>query len=398
MKQFISSRTLNLSESQTIAMSKRSREMKESGIDVISLSLGEPDFNTPDFIKEAAKEGIDQNFTHYPPVAGYKDLREAISRKFLRDNNLKYSAEQIVVSTGAKQCIANLMLTLINPGDEVLLPAPYWVSYMEAIKLAEGVPVIIPTSIKTDFKVDGATLEKYISPKTKMLIFSSPCNPTGSLYNESELADLANTLEKHENIVAVSDEIYELINFEGKHSSLASFDSIYNRVVTVNGVSKGFSMTGWRLGYIGAPLEIAKACDKMQGQFTSATSSISQRAAIAAVDADPSVVDYMKDAFLKRRNLMQKGLEKISGIEINTPKGAFYFFPKVNSLFGKSFGKWTIKNSTDLCMYLLEEGHVGLVPGEAFGSPDYIRISYAASEENLIEALERIKRAIEKLS
>lgn len=398
MSQFISSRTLNLSESQTIAMSKKSREMKESGVDVISLSLGEPDFNTPEFIKEAGKEGIDQNYTHYPPVAGYKDLREAISRKFLRDNNLKYSPDQIIVSTGAKQCIANLMLALVNPGEEVLLPAPYWVSYKEAVKLAEGIPVIIPTSIESDFKIDGATLEKYITSKTKMLIFSSPCNPTGSLYTKSELADLVKTLEKHENIVSVSDEIYELINFEGEHSSLASFDSIYDRVVTVNGVSKGFSMTGWRLGYLGASLEIAKACDKMQGQFTSSTSSISQRAAIAALNADPSEVDFMKDAFLKRRNLMKEGLEDIPGLEVNTPKGAFYFFPKVDSLFGKKYKNWNINNGDDLCMYLLEEGHVGLVPGEAFGSPDYIRISYAASEENLKEAIRRIKEAILKLS
>lgn len=398
MSQFISSRTLNLSESQTIAMSKKSREMKESGIDVISLSLGEPDFNTPEFIKEAGIEGIRQNYTHYPPVAGYKDLREAISRKFLRDNNIKYSAEQIVVSTGAKQCIANLMLALINPGDEVLLPAPYWVSYKEAVKLAEGVPVVIPTSIDSDFKIDGATLEKYINPKTKMLIFSSPCNPTGSLYTKDELQDLVHTLEKHENIVSISDEIYELINFEGHHASLASFNSIYDRVVTVNGVSKGFSMTGWRLGYLGAPLEIAKACDKMQGQFTSSTSSISQRAAIAALNADPSEVDFMKAAFLKRRDLMKRGLEEIPGLEINTPKGAFYFFPKVDSLFGKKYKEWTINDGNDLCMYLLEEGRVGLVPGEAFGSPEYIRISYAASEESLTEALKRIKEAILKLS
>lgn len=372
--------------------------MKEQGIDVISLSLGEPDFNTPDFIKNAAKEGIDQNYTHYPPVAGYKDLREAISRKFLRDNGLNYSPDQIVVSTGAKQCIANLMLTLVNPGDEVLLPAPYWVSYKEAIKLAEGVPVEIPTGIDTDFKLNGETLESYITDKTKLLIFSSPCNPSGSLYAKEELEDLARVLEKHENIVTVCDEIYELINFEGEHTSLASFEKIYDRVVTVNGVSKGFAMTGWRLGYLAAPLAIAKACDKMQGQFTSATSSISQRAAIAALNADPSEVAFMRDAFEKRRDLVRGLLSEIPGFEINLPKGAFYFFPKVNQLFGKSYAGREINNSSDLCMYILEEGKVALVPGEAFGSPNCIRLSYAASEEDLTEALKRIKEVVSKLS
>lgn len=394
MKNLISDRTLNLSESQTIAMSKKSREMKENGIDVISLSLGQPDFNTPDFIKEAAKEGIDQNFTFYPPVSGYKDLREAISRKFLRDNGLTYTPDQIVVSTGAKQSIANLMLTLVNPGDEVLLPAPYWVSYKEAVKLAEGIPVVIPTDIDTDFKLNGELLEKYINSNTKLLIFSSPCNPTGSLYSKTELEDLANVLAKHKSVVTVCDEIYELINFEGEHTSLASFDSIYDRVVTVNGVSKGFAMTGWRLGYIGAPLEIAKACDKMQGQFTSATSSISQRAAIAALNADPSEMAYMKEAFKKRRELVRKGLLEIEGFEVNLPKGAFYFFPKVDYFFGKSYGDRKIVTSNDLCMFLLEVGKVALVPGEAFGSPKCIRLSYAASEEELTEAIKRIKDTV----
>ena len=397
MANLISKRTLALAESQTIAMSKKSREMKENGIDVISLSLGEPDFNTPDFIKDAAKEGIDQNYTHYPPVAGFKDLREAISLKFKRDNNLEYSPDQIVVSTGAKQCIANLMLCLINPRDEVLLPAPFWVSYKEAVKLAEGIPVEIPTSIEDDFKLNGEKLAQAITDKTKMLIFSSPCNPSGSLYTYDELAELAGVLEKHPNMVTVSDEIYELINFEGEHTSLASFSNIYNNVVTVNGVSKGFSMTGWRLGYIGAPLEIAKACDKMQGQFTSATSSISQRAAIAALNADPSEVAYMNDAFRRRRNLVKEKLDQIDGFETNLPKGAFYFFPKISSLFGKSFNGRSIENDNDLCMYILEEAGVGLVPGSAFGNPDYIRISYAASEEELIKAMDRIKEAVSKL-
>lgn len=397
MTNLISDRIQALSESQTIAMSRKSREMKEQGIDVISLSLGEPDFNTPEFIKDAAKEGIDQNYTYYPPIAGYKDLREAISHKFKRDNNLNYSIDQIVVSTGAKQSIANAVLCVVNPGDEVLLPAPFWVSYMELIKLAGGIPIEIPTSIDADFKVTGEDLEKYITPKTKMLIFSSPCNPSGSVYRKEELKDIADVLAKHQNILTICDEIYELINFEGGHTSLASFDNIYDRVATINGVSKAFAMTGWRCGYIGAPLWLAKACDKMQGQFTSATSGITQRAAIAALQAPPSSVNYMKEAFASRRELVYKLLKEIPEFETNKPEGAFYFFPKVSSLFGKKYEDRVIENCSDLCMYILEVGHVGLVTGEAFGSPEYLRISYAASEENLTEALRRIKEAISQL-
>ncbi len=393
----LSDRIQNLSESQTIAMSKKSRELQERGIDVISLSLGEPDFNTPDFIKDAAKQGIDGNYTYYPPISGYKDVREAISKKFKRDNNLDYSADQIVISTGAKQSIANVVLCTINPGDEVLMPAPYWVSYYEIVKLAGGVPVIIPTKIENDFKITGEELESYITAKTKMLVYSSPCNPSGSVYTEGELRDLANVLKLHKNILVISDEIYELINFEGKTFSLAAFDDIYDQVVTVNGVSKGFAMTGWRCGYIGAPLWLAKACDKMQGQFTSATSSITQRAVKAAVEADPSVTNEMKSAFKRRRDLVLKHLNDVPGFETNLPKGAFYIFPNISSLFGKQYGEHIINTSQDLCVFLLEEGRVGLVPGDAFGSPDCIRISYAASEEVLEEAMKRIKEAIVKL-
>lgn len=393
----LSERIQNLSESQTIAMSKKSREMKERGLDVISLSLGEPDFNTPDFIKEAAKKAIDDNFTYYAPISGYKDLREAISRKFKRDNDLDYSPDQVVVSTGAKQAIANVVLCTINPGDEVLLPTPYWVTYYEIVKLAGGIPVEIPTKIENDFKITGEELESYIDSKTKMMIFSTPCNPSGSMYTAEELKDLARVIRLHEKILVVSDEIYEYINFEGEHTSLASFPEIYEQVVTVNGVSKGFAMTGWRIGYIGAPLWLAKACDKMQGQFTSATSSISQKAALAAIEAGAESIQYMRKAFKQRRDLVLGLLREIPGVETNVPKGAFYFFPNVEALYGKKYQDRKIENSTDLCMYLLEEAHVGLVPGEAFGSPQCIRISYATSEDQLKTALKRIKEAIEKL-
>lgn len=393
----LSDRINKLSESQTIAMNKKSRELKESGVDVISLSLGEPDFYTPDFIKEAAKKAIDENYSTYPPISGYKDLREAISRKFKRDNNLEYSPEQIVVSTGAKQSIANVVLCTVNPGDEVLLPAPFWVTYHEIVKLAGGIPVKIPGKIENDFKITGEDLEQYISHKTRMMIFSTPCNPSGSVYTEKELQDLARVIRIHEEFLVVSDEIYEHIIFEGKHTSLASIDEIKHQVVTVNGVSKGFAMTGWRIGYIGAPEWLAKACDKMQGQFTSAAASISQRAALAAIEADPSVVDHMREAFKKRRDMVLDLLNQIPGFKTNKPAGAFYIFPNVEEIYGKKYEGHKINDSTDLCMYLLEEGKVGLVPGDAFGSPQCIRISYATSEDQLREALKRIKNAIEKL-
>jgi len=393
----LSDRINSLAESQTIAMSRKSRELTEKGIDVISLALGEPDFNTPDNIKQAAKKGIDDNFSHYPPVAGYLDLRKAVSKKFKEQNGLDYSPEQIVVSTGAKQSIANAVLSLINPGDEVLIPTPYWVSYLEIIKLAEGIPVFIPSTIETDFKVSAEQIEKAITPKSRMLIYSSPSNPTGSLYTKDELEKIARVIAKYPDIIIISDEIYEHINFVGKHESIGQFDFIKDQVVTINGVSKAYAMTGWRLGYIGAPLYIAKACDKMQGQFTSATSSISQRAAIAALESPPEIVEDMRKKFLQRRDLVLRLLKDIPGFKLNIPAGAFYIFPEISQLLNTTDGETVIKNADDLCMYLLNKAHVGLVPGEAFGAPGYIRISYATSEEQLTLAAKRIKDAVFKL-
>lgn len=394
----LSQRIHNLSESATIAMSRRSREMREQGLDVISLSLGEPDFNTPNFIKEAAKAAIDEGYSHYPPVPGYQDLRQAIADKLKRDNNLDYSANQIVISTGAKQSLANVILCTINPGDEVLLPAPYWVSYYEQIRLAGGIPIVIPTAIENDFKVTKADLEKYHTEKTKMLIFSSPCNPSGSVFLKEDLADIAAYLEANNQVWAISDEIYELINFSGQHESLAAFPSVKDQVITVNGFSKGFAMTGWRVGYIAGSTEIAAACTKMQGQFTSATSGISQRAALAAIQADPETATAeMRQAFNDRRQKVHRWLSEIPGIKTNMPEGAFYFFPEVNDLFGKKAGDRQINNAADLCLYLLEEAHVALVSGEAFGSPQCVRLSYASSLSDLEKALGRIKHAIEKL-
>ena len=393
----LSERVKNLSESATIAMARKSRELKAQGIDVISLSLGEPDFNTPDFIKQAAKEGIDQNYSKYMAVNGYEDLRMAISAKFKRDNNINYSKDQIVVSTGAKQSIANVVLSLINPGDEVIIPAPYWVSYEEIVKMAEGVPVGIETSIENDFKISPNQLKAAINTKTKLMIYSSPCNPSGSVYTKEELRGLADVLKDHPSIVVISDEIYEHINFTNSYFSMAAFDDMYNQVVTVNGVSKSFAMTGWRLGYIGAPNWIASACTKIQGQFTSGASSISQRAALAAVSEDPKVVIPMKNAFLERRNYMIKELRSISGFNINEPEGAFYLFPDVSAFFGKEFKGNKITNADELCLFLLEEAKVALVTGNAFGSPNCIRISYAASMEELKEAIGRIKNAISLL-
>lgn len=394
----LSDRINSLAESQTIAMSRKSRELIEQGIDVISLALGEPDFNTPDVIKEAAKKAIDDNYSHYPPVAGYLDLRKAVAKKFKEQNGLNYTPDQVVVSTGAKQSIANVVLSLINPGDEVLVPTPYWVSYLEIIKLAEGEPVLIPSTIETDFKVSAEQIEQAITPKTKMLIYSSPSNPTGSLYSKDELEKIARVISKYPDIIIVSDEIYEHINFIGKHESIGQFDFIKDQVVVINGVSKAYAMTGWRIGYMGAPLYISKACDKMQGQFTSATGSISQRAALAALEAPLEIVEDMRKQFLKRRDLMLSLLKEIPGFKLNVPLGAFYIFPEVSSLFNTSDGEVEIKNADDLCMYLLNKAHVGLVPGEAFGAPGYLRISYATSEERLTEAVRRIKSAVASLS
>ena len=387
-----------MEESATLAMSRLSRELKSQGKDIISLSLGEPDFNTPQFIKDAAVQAMVDNFTTYSPVSGYDDLRESISRKFLRDNQLHYTKDQIVVSTGAKQSIANVVLSIINPGDEVIIPAPYWVSYIEIVKMAGGIPVIIQAGIDQDFKITPGQLETAITPKTKMFIFSSPCNPTGSVYGKEELRNLANILSKHKHIVAISDEIYEHIHFKGHHESLAQFENIYPQVVTVNGASKAWAMTGWRLGYIGASKEIADACNKIQGQFTSGTSSITQKAAIAALDADPIVLKDMVAIFQKRRDLVLSYLETMEGVKCNKPDGAFYLFPDVSHYFGKTFNGKTISNGDDLCMYLLSEANIALVDGKGFGAPNCIRISYAASEENLKEAMARMKAALEILN
>ncbi len=394
----LSERLNAMEESATLAMSRKSRELKAEGKDVISLSLGEPDFFTPQFIKDAAVEAMNNNFTMYTPVPGYDDLREAICRKFERDNGLKYTKEQIVVSTGAKQSIANVVLSLIGKGDEVIIPAPYWVSYLEIVKVAEGVPVVVSAGIDNDFKITGKELEAAITPKTKLMIFSTPCNPTGTVYTKEELRGLADVIKKYPGLVVICDEIYEHINFIGKHESLAQFADVYDQVVTVNGMSKAWAMTGWRMGYIGAPKVIADACTKIQGQFTSGTCSITQKASIAALDADPSVLKDMISAFDNRRHLVLKALNEMQGVKTNVPVGAFYVFPDVSSFFGKSYGEYKINNADDLCLYLLSEALVGLVTGDAFGDPNCIRISYAASEETLTEAMKRIKSALEKLN
>ena len=397
--QNLSDRINRLAESATLAMARMSRELKAEGKDVIALSLGEPDFNTPEFIKDAAINAINNNFSHYTPVPGLDDLRVSIAHKFKRDNQLKFTKDEIVVSTGAKQSLANVCLSLLNPGDEVLLPCPYWVSYAEIVKLAEGIPVEIPSSVQNNFKVSAKEIEKSITKKTRMFMFSSPCNPSGSVYTERELKEIAKVFEKHPNIFIVSDEIYEHINFTDNHFSIGRIESIRDRVITVNGVSKGFAMTGWRVGFIGAPLWISKACNKIQGQVTSATCAIAQKATEEAMKADPkSAISEMKNSFLKRRDLMLEKLNEIEGIKCNVPDGAFYIFPDVSSFFGKKDGDQLIKNSDDLCMYLLNNCHVALVSGAPFGNPECVRISYAASEENLIEATKRIKKQLEKLS
>lgn len=394
----LSDRINNLAESQTLAMAKKSRELQAQGKDIISLSIGEPDFDTPQFIKDAAKKAIDENFTRYTPVPGYLDLRKAISVKFKRDNNLNYNFDQVVVSTGAKQSIANVILSMVNPGEEVIVPIPYWVSYIETIKLAEGIPVTIPTNIESNFKISPEQLKKAITSKTKMIVFSTPCNPSGSVYNKTELKALADVIIQYPDLYVISDEIYEYINFAGKHESIAQFDFIYDRVITVNGVSKGYAMTGWRIGYIGAPKWIADACEKMQGQFTSAPASISQMAAMEAVKAEPAVSFVMRDAFKKRRDLVLGLMKEIPGMKTNLPDGAFYIFPDISFYFGKSYKNYNIKNSSDLSMFILEEGNVALVSGDAFGDNNCIRFSYATSEDKLIEAVKRMKEVLAKLS
>ncbi len=390
----LSDRINNLSTSQTLAMAALARELKSQGKDIISLSLGEPDFNTPDFIKEAAKKAIDENYSTYSPVDGYMDLKEAICRKFKRDNNLEYKPANIVVSTGAKQSLYNIAQVMLNDGDEVILPAPYWVSYFEIVKMAGGIPVEVPTSVETDFKITAEQLETAITPKTKMIWYSSPCNPSGSVYSREELTALARVLEKYPNIFVVADEIYEHINFSGTFCSIASIPGMFDRTITVNGVAKAFAMTGWRIGYIGAAEFIAKACTKMQGQVTSGANSIAQRATITAVDADPSVLNEMVSAFKSRRNLVVGLINAIPGLKLNVPEGAFYVFPDVSSYFGKTLRGKLIKNADDFSMYLLSEANVATVTGDAFGNPNCIRFSYATSEELLTEALRRIKEAL----
>ena len=393
----LSERVKGLEESQTIKMAKMGRELAAKGYQVINLSFGEPDFATPDHIRKAAKEAIDQGFSHYTPVSGYPELRLAIVDKFKNENNLEYKPDNIVVSTGAKQSLANALLCLLNPGDEVIIPTPYWVSYSELVKLSEATSVFIDTTEKTNFKINADQLEKAITSKTKLFLFSSPSNPTGSLYSKHELESLAAVFERYPQIYIISDEIYEHINYTGQHQSIAQFDSIKERVVIVNGVSKAFAMTGWRLGYMAASKEIAQACDKLQSQVTSGTCSITQRAALAALGGEMKPTYEMRDAFKKRRDLVYAELQKIQGMKTILPDGAFYFFPEISSFFGKSFEGSTINNSSDLCMYLLNFAHVATVPGDAFGNNNYIRMSYAAGETDLMEACRRIKEALGKL-
>ncbi len=394
---YLSNRVQKLAESETLAMARLGNELKEKGVNVINMSLGEPDFATPDFVKIAAKEAIDKNFSYYTPVPGYKDLQEAIAKKFKRDNHLNYKPSEIVVSTGAKQSIINVVMATINPGDEAILPAPFWVSYSEMIQLNEGVVVQLSTDYKSDFKINPEQLEKAITSKTKMFLFSNPSNPTGSMYSEKELRALGEVFKKYPQVLIISDEIYEYITFEEKMFSIGSIPELSHRTVTINGLSKGFAMTGWRLGYLGAPEDIAKACVKIQGQFTSGASSISQRAALTAVNADPSIVKEMQVAFKKRRDLLISLFKEIPNVYCNNPGGAFYLFPEVSFYFGKKYGETIIKDAKDLCMYLLNVGHVALTPGGAFGAPNYIRLSYATSEENIREAANRIKKALAEL-
>ena len=395
MNQPLSDRILNMSTSATLAMAAKARELRGEGKDIIGLSLGEPDFNTPDFIKDAAIQAINDNYNSYSPVDGYVELKEAVITKFKRDNNLTYTLPQVVVSTGAKQSLANIAAVMLNKGDEVILPCPYWVSYSDIVKLSEGVPVEVKTSIDTDFKMTPAQLEAAITPKTKMVWFSSPCNPSGSLYSKAELEALAAILRQHPNIYVVSDEIYEHINYTGKaHASMAGIDGMFNNTITVNGVSKAFAMTGWRIGYIGAPDWIARACNKMQGQITSGANCIAQRAVITALNADPSVVKFMIDEFKVRRDLVLDLLSDIEGFQTNTPEGAFYVFPDVSYFFGKTLRGKTINNATDFSLYLLEEALVATVTGDAFGNSNCIRISYAASQKEIIEAIKRIKEVV----
>ena len=396
MKQYLSDRINAMEVSATLGMAAKTRELKAEGKDIIGLSLGEPDFDIPDFIKEAAIEAVQQNYSKYTPIDGYLELREAICEKFRRDNNLHYKPSQIVVSTGAKQCLANVALAMLNPGDEVIFPAPYWVSYKEIAKMAGGVPIEVHTTIENDFKITPAQLEAAITPKTKMVWFNTPCNPSGSIYSKEELEALAVVLRKHPNIFILSDEIYEYINFTNERvTSVAEIDGLYERTITVNGMSKAFAMTGWRIGYMGAPEWIAKACTKVQGQITSGANAIAQRASIAALKAPKSKIQYMVDEFKRRRDLVLQLLSEIDGFKLNVPEGAFYVFPDVSSFFGKTLRGRNIHSATDFSLYLLEEAMVATVTGEAFGDANCIRFSYAASEKDLREAIRRIKESLQ---
>lgn len=390
----LSKRLQNLKPSATIAMSAKARELKSQGIDVISLSIGEPDFNTPDFIKEAAKKAIDENYSGYPPIAGYADLKETICKKFKRDNNIEYTANQVVVSTGAKQSIYNVLQAIVDEGTEVIIPTPYWVSYSDIVELSGGTPVFVEGTLEADFKITPAQLEAAITDKTRAIIYSSPCNPSGSVYTREELKGLAEVLAKYPDVIIISDEIYEHIVYGDKNVSIASFPEVYNQTVTVNGLAKAFAMTGWRIGFIGAPAWLAKACETLQGQVTSGATSIAQRAAITALEADPSSVQYMVDAFAERRELMLGWAKEIPTLKVNETKGAFYLFPDVTATFGNTYNGVTINNADDLALYLLEHAQVAVVSGSAFGSKNCIRISYAASVEELKEAMTRIKNAL----
>ncbi|MFO7880530.1 MAG: pyridoxal phosphate-dependent aminotransferase [Bacteroidales bacterium] len=393
----ISKRLEKLSVSATLAMTQKSRELKEEGNDVVNLSIGEPDFDTPQYVKDAAIKAIQENWTHYPPVPGYPELRKAISGKFQRENKLEYKPEQIMVSAGAKHSLINVLLSVVNPGDEVIVPAPYWVSYVEMVKLAEGKSVVLKCGIESDFKMTPEQLEGAITEKTRVIMFSSPSNPTGSLYTRDELKALADVIARYPRIIILSDEIYEHINFQGKHESIAQFDNVYDRTVIVNGVSKGYAMTGWRIGYIAAPVWIAKACQKLQGQFTSGACSIAQKAAEAAINGGTEASEKMTAVFKSRRDLVLDMLKDIPGMKTNCPGGAFYVFPDISYYLGKSFGGMIINDSSDLAMYLLEKAHVATVGGDAFGSPECLRLSYATSEDNLKKAIGRIKKALADL-
>jgi aspartate aminotransferase len=391
----LAERIQRLSVAQTLVMSKKARELREEGKDIISLSIGEPDFDTPNFVKEAAISAINNNITKYPPISGFKELKEAVSLKFKRDNNLNYDLNQIVVSTGAKQSIVNILLSILSKGDEVIILGPFWVSYFEMVKMADGTPITINSSIEDDFKVNAKQVEDAITNKTKAVLFSSPSNPSGAVFSKKELEEMAKVISKYPQVTIISDEIYEHINYNNEHVSIASFPEVYNQTATINGVSKAFAMTGWRIGYIGAPQWLASACEKIQGQVTSGASTISQMAAIAALKANPNETNYMRDEFLKRRNMMYELLRNIEGFKVNKPDGAFYFLPDISSFFGKIIKGYKINDAQDFSMFLLVEANVALVSAQGFGEPNCVRLSYASSEENLREAVRRIKNALE---